>query len=246
MEFIEFRLFWEGGINCADIVEQFGVSVLQAPKDLTLYEEKVQGNLVYDKSAKRYKVADSFKSVFMQPSAFTCLAHLRVEADVLRDVLKAVRGGRSIGIFYQSMSAKKLTLEWRWISFHALGNDGLRWCIRAFCYIARRFRDFILSRCMKTRKHGLSGTSANDDKLWYDRFAVAPNLALCAKQRSIVTQDYEMTNGRTEVMVRKALLYYCLKRLRSDVADKLDTSHKVPVVVANRTAFDAALAEAMA
>ena len=26
MEFIEFRLFWDGGINRADIIGQFGVS----------------------------------------------------------------------------------------------------------------------------------------------------------------------------------------------------------------------------
>ena len=101
---------------------------------------------------------------------------------------------------------------------------------------------------MKTRKHGLSGASANDDKLWHDRFAVAlaPNPALSESQRSIIAQDYEMTNERSEVMVRKALLYYFLKRLRLDVADKLDNPHEVPVVVANRAAFDAALAEAMA
>lgn len=277
LEFIEFRLFWEGGINRADIVDQFGVSVPQASKDLTLYEEKAPGNLIYDKSAKRYKAADDFKPVFMLPNASMYLAHLRetngvasglteawlasapahdalpiphrrVEADVLRDVLKAVREGHSIEVFYQSMSANKHTPEWRRISPHALGNDGLRWHIRAFCHIDNKFKDFILSRCMKTRKHELSGASANDDKLWHDRFtvALAPNPALSESQRSIIAQDYEMTNGRTEVMVRKALLYYFLKRLRLDVADKLDNPHEVPVVVANRDAFDAALAEAMA
>lgn len=43
LEFIEFRLFWEGGINRADIMEQFGVSVPQASKDLSLYEQKAPG-----------------------------------------------------------------------------------------------------------------------------------------------------------------------------------------------------------
>lgn len=38
LEFIEFRLFWEGGINRADIMEQFGVSVPQASKDLSRFE----------------------------------------------------------------------------------------------------------------------------------------------------------------------------------------------------------------
>lgn len=277
LEFIEFRLFWEDGINRADIVDQFGVSVPQASKDLTLYEEKAPGNLIYDKSAKRYRAADKFKPVFMQANASTYLTHLRessggaagvaevwlasapehdampiphrrVAADVLRDVLKAVRECQSIGVLYQSMSPKKPAPEWRPITPHALGNDGLRWHVRAFCHVDHKFKDFILSRCLKTRKHGLPGASANDDKLWHDHFAVAlvPNPALSESQQSVIAQDYEMKNGRAEVMVRKALLYYFLKRLRLDVADKLDNPHEIPVVVANRAAFDAALMEAMA
>ena len=57
LEFIEFRLYWEGQINRADITEQFGVSVPQASKDISLYEEKAPGNLVYDKSDKRYRTS---------------------------------------------------------------------------------------------------------------------------------------------------------------------------------------------
>ena len=39
LEFIEFRLYWEGGINRSDIMDQFGVSVPQASKDLSQYQE---------------------------------------------------------------------------------------------------------------------------------------------------------------------------------------------------------------
>lgn len=277
LEFIEFRLFWEGGINRADIVDQFGVSVPQASKDLTLYEEKAPGNLVYDKSAKRYRAAKAFKTVFMQPNASAYLAHLRdlngapagptevwlasapehdalpiphrrVDADVLREILKAVREDMSLDVFYQSMSASKPSPEWRRITPHAFGNDGLRWHVRAFCHVDNKFKDFILSRCMKARKLSLPGASADDDILWHDRFSVAlaPNPALSESQQSIIAQDYEMTDGRAQVMVRKALLYYFQKRLRLDVADQLDNPQEIPVVVANRAAFNAALAEAMA
>ena len=40
LEFIEFRLFWEGGVNRSDIIDTFDVSVPQASKDLTLYQER--------------------------------------------------------------------------------------------------------------------------------------------------------------------------------------------------------------
>jgi hypothetical protein len=42
---VYFNAPWEGGINRADIMERFGVSVPQASKDLSLYEEKAPGNL---------------------------------------------------------------------------------------------------------------------------------------------------------------------------------------------------------
>jgi len=277
LEFIEFRLFWEGGINRADIVDQFGVSVPQASKDLTLYEEKAPGNLFYDRSAKRYRAANDLKPVFSEPNAASYLAHLqtaeksevraseawlaaapdhdamplphrRVEATVLRDVLMAIREVKSLEVFYQSMSASRPKPEWRRITPHALGNDGLRWHVRAFCHIDHKFKDFILSRCLKTREFGLPGAVSVDDRLWSDRFAVAiaPNPALSDSQQAVIAQDYEMQNGRAEVLVRMALLYYFQKRLRLDVADKFDNPHEIPIIVANRVAFDAALAEAMA
>src|SRR5437016_4937976 len=81
LEFIEFRLFWEGGINRADIMEAFGVSVPQASKDLGLYEEKAPGNLVYNKKQKRYLAAPGFRPVFLKPEADTYLTQLRSASD---------------------------------------------------------------------------------------------------------------------------------------------------------------------
>jgi hypothetical protein len=65
LEFVDFRLYWEGGINRSDITDRFGVSTPQASKDLTLYATKAPGNLSYDKSAKKYVAADTFKPVFI-------------------------------------------------------------------------------------------------------------------------------------------------------------------------------------
>jgi hypothetical protein len=54
LEFIEFRLFWDGEINRSGITKQFSISVPQASNDLKRYAEQAPGNLVYDKSLKRY------------------------------------------------------------------------------------------------------------------------------------------------------------------------------------------------
>lgn len=277
LEFIEFRLFWEGGINRADIIEQFGVSVPQASKDLTLYEEKAPGNLQYDKSAKRYRASQAFKPVFLEPDASTYLAHLRaltrshdgpeetwlaaapefdampiphrsIDVPVLRAMLAAIREGKSLEVRYQSMSVMRPAPEWRRITPHSFGHDGLRWHVRAYCHIDHKFKDFILSRCLKTRNPDAAGAGSADDNLWHERFQVllAPNPALSEKQQAVIAQDYAMRGGQVKVPVRKALLYYFQKRLRLDVADKVDNPHEIPVVVANLAEFDAALKEAMA
>jgi predicted DNA-binding transcriptional regulator YafY len=176
------------------------------------------------------------------------IPHRRVDVSVLRDLLTAIRDSKSIEIHYQSMSARRPKPEWRRITPHAFGNDGLRWHVRAYCHIDEKFKDFILSRCLKTRSLGEPGAKPQDDRLWSDRFSVAlaPNPALSESQQTVIAQDYEMKDGSAKVSVRRALLYYFQKRLRLDIADKLDNPQEIPVVVSNRAEFDAALAEAMA
>ena len=80
MEFIEFRLYWEGGINRADITDRFGVSVPQASKDLSLYQELAPGNMEYDKSEKRYFTARRFTSRFLKPDPDQYLSQLQAIA----------------------------------------------------------------------------------------------------------------------------------------------------------------------
>jgi WYL domain len=277
LEFIEFRLFWEGGINRADIIEQFGVSVPQASKDLSLYEEKAPGNLAYDKRQRRYFPAPVFKPAFLKPEADRYLTqlrsvsdyvvsadetwlsvmpetdampvpHRRVEVDVLRQLLAAVRKRRAIEILYQSMNATRPAPTWRWIMPHAFGNDGLRWHVRAYCHIDRKFKDFLLSRCLEARGDAAPAAAPEDDVFWNEVFEVvlSPNPVLSENQQAVVAQDYDMTDGHVSVPVRKALLYYFQKRLRLDAFGALDRSQETPVVVANREEFDRALAEATA
>lgn len=277
LEFIEFRLFWEGGINRADIMDAFGVSVPQASKDLSLYEEKAPGNLHYDKREKRYLASTDFKPVFLKPEADRYLTqlrtvsdrvvapeetwlsempdadampvpHRRVDVSVLRALLAAVRNRRAIEIYYQSMNPTRPDPTWRWISPHAFGNDGLRWHARAYCHIDRKFKDFLLSRCLKTRGDDDAGAAPEDDTFWNDAFTVvlAPNPALSESQRKVVAQDYQMRGNRVAVPVRKALLYYFQKRLRLDGISALDGPHETPVVIENREDFTHALVEAMA
>ena len=273
MEFIEFRLFWEGGVNRSDITSFFGVSVPQASKDLTRYQEIAPGNAEYDKSEKKYIAAAGFKPVFLAPNAETYLSRLvrtlehegnpnwllrapavdflptlqrRVDVPVLRTILSALRKNTSMEVLYQSMNPDRPKPAWRCISPHAFGNDGLRWHVRAYCHIDNKFKDFLLSRCEGARLTGDGGMAPAEDTVWTEFFDVSlvPNPRLSEAQQKAIAMDYGMVNSVLIVPVRKAMLYYFGKRLRLDLAEKLDHPKETPVVIWNRADFEQTLAEA--
>jgi hypothetical protein len=201
LEFIEFRLFWEGSINRADIVEHFGVSVPQASKDLTLYQERAPGNLEYDTRGKRYVAAAKFVLRFLNPDPYVYLAQLRsvvegsvpahdswiaalptadvaltpkrdIDIEALRLILDAVREGGSVEIFYQSMNKLRPDPIWRRITPHAFGYDGFRWHTRAYCHLEKKFKDFLLPRILGVRGRDKAGAAGEQDWLWNNYFDV--------------------------------------------------------------------------
>jgi hypothetical protein len=201
LEFIEFRLFWEGRLNRADIMERFSISMPQASKDLSLYESIAPGNLLYDVSAKRYLASANFAPRFIQPNADSFLIQLRniadhtvpvaetwlgtapaaevmpiptrrVDVSVLRAVLSAVEKKTAIRVLYQSMNEQRPGPMWRWISPHAFAHDSLRWHVRALCEETKIFKDFLLSRCIEIGEERSTPSSATQDKHWNEFFSV--------------------------------------------------------------------------
>lgn len=201
LEFIEFRLFWEGTINRADIIECFGVSTPQASKDLSLYQARAPGNMLYDASAKRYAAADAFVLRFLDPDPYKYLSQLRAVAEgmlpaseswiaampsadvaltprreidiaILRRVLEAVRENQSIDVFYQSMNSARPDPIWRRMTPHAFGYDGFRWHVRGFCHVENKFKDFLLPRILEVGGKGEPGRSGEHDWLWNNYFDV--------------------------------------------------------------------------
>lgn len=277
LEFIEFQLFWEGGVNRSDITSHFGVSVPQASKDLTQYQEIAVGNVEYDKSEKRYRASDNFTPLLLEPNAEQYLTQLtisraagskfadsqmpfepdvasnpalvrQVEPEVLRTILESIRHKCSVDVFYQSLNAARPDPEWRTVRAHAFASDGLRWHVRAFCNEDQKYKDFLLSRCLKVKMSKSAGEEAPvRDSLWQESIQVAlvPNPLLSEPQKKAVAIDYAMHDGELKIPIRKAMLYYFWKRFRFDVADRCDEVKEAPIVIKNRSEFDAALAEAM-
>lgn len=199
MEFIEFRLFWEGSLNRADLIDTFGISVPQASKDLSLYQERAPGNVVYDKSAKQYVASEEFTPLFLDTDPDGYLSRLRsvaegslepkeswiasvpeadvaltpkreVGREVLRAILAALRNKQSVEVLYQSMNRARPDPVWRRITPHAFGYDGLRWHVRAYSHEAQLFGDFLLPRVLEVRAPDEPGPSVEQDRLWHRHF----------------------------------------------------------------------------
>ena len=81
LQFIEFRLFWEGHVNRSDLIEQFGVSPNQASGDLNRYIALAPDNMVYDKSGKTYVRSSGFIPLFLKPDATSYLSQVRSVAE---------------------------------------------------------------------------------------------------------------------------------------------------------------------
>ncbi|MCJ7874736.1 WYL domain-containing protein [Phaeobacter sp. J2-8] len=245
LEFIEFRLFWEGHVNRSDLMDQFGVSVNQASTDLNRYIGFAPANMVYDKSARTYVRGSAFQPQFLEPDASRYLAQLRSVAEnildredswianlpsfasaptpvrgvdpvTLRSVVGAIRRSEEVEIRYQSLSSPDP--RWRWIAPHAIAFDGFRWHARAFCLTDECFKDFLLSRMIEIRGSRESGTSADDDLDWNSEVVleVAPHPELSETQAKVIALDYGMRGGSAKIKVRRALLYYALRRLGLD------------------------------
>jgi len=263
LEFIEFRLFWEGHVNRSDLMEQFGLSVNQASADLNRYIGFAPDNMIYDKSARTYVRGPDYAAEFLKPDASRYLAQLRSLADgildsddtwiaelpsydaaptpargvnpvTLRSVVGAIRRSEAIEVKYQSLSRPEPS--WRWIAPHAIGFDGFRWHTRAFCKTDEVFKDFLLSRILQTR--GVSASEVTDvaDADWQEHVTleIGPHPGLSENQKKVIELDYGMRGGKAKIKVRRALLYYALKRLGLDTDPAARQPQDQQIVLLNR------------
>jgi len=245
LQFIEFRLFWEGHVNRGDLMDTFGVSLNQASGDLNRYIALAPDNMVYDKSGKSYVRSPAFSPHFLKPDATQYLAQVRSVAEgivapedawigdlpafdatpapargidpaVLRSIVIAIRRREAVEVRYQSMSSPDP--EWRWIAPHALAFDGFRWHARSFCEKSGEYRDFVISRIIETRQSRSTQMQTAADADWDEivQLEIGPHPALSQNQKRVIELDYGMQNGRVVIPVRRALLYYALKRLGLD------------------------------
>ncbi|MGL4317350.1 MAG: helix-turn-helix transcriptional regulator [Pseudomonas sp.] len=242
MEFIDYRLRWDGQINRSSLTDFFGISVPQASLDITEYAKLAENNLEYDTRARVYRATESFKAVFKSSAVERYLEDLlrvavqpevpygsflgwqspvagvpklgrRLNADVVGEILRAIREKGSVEVFYQSMTDPEGGE--RKLSPHALVHDGNRWHARAYCHKREAFRDFSLTRIKRCSYAGPDRERAPEDDAWNTMVDVAltahPDLS--PVKRLLIESDYLMENGEMHIECRQALLMYLLFQL---------------------------------
>lgn len=238
-EFIEFHLAWEGEVGRRKLQDQFKISPQQATKDLTAYGELAPENLRYDPRAKAYVPGRKFTPILLRGEASEYLGQLEliasgrkseeeawpvelprfaiatarariVTADVLRPVLDAIRLGGAIRARYTSMTSG--AGAHRRFAPRAIASDTHRWHMRSYDLEKRHWSDIVLTRLSDVQVEDLTD-QVPDDTHWSEEVVVILRAAstLTEEKRQALEGEYGMEDGRLEVPVRRAMLFYELR-----------------------------------
>lgn len=243
LAFIDLRLQYDGKINRTDLTAFFDVSSPQASADLRLYDAMAKGNMAYDARAKAYVALPGFKPQFGQASATSYLDELyrlacgvikrgdsfvgfvpptgivatparKISSPEVATWVQAIRDRRAVAVEYQSMEED--TPAALILSAHAVGFDGLRWHIRAWCHKRLAFRDFAIGRLVVVDDDVTAPKmDPNQDVGWETKvdLQLVPHPGLTHSQREVVIKDYNMVDGKLILPCRQAMLFYTLRHL---------------------------------
>lgn len=166
------------------------------------------------------------------------------EKAVLAQIIRAMKAGTQLEVEYHSLSQSNDGNDnRRIIEPHALINTGLRWHVRAYNHKGYDFRDFVLSRFTHAQQLAAGAESSQHyDDEWMEQveLVIEPHPGLNQKQRTALTYDYAMQDGRINLNVRRALAAYLLQQLKVDTTvDHSLNPSAYQLVLANRDEIEA-------
>lgn len=269
LEFIDFRLYWDGQFNRSSLVNYFGISSAQASADIAQYEGLAPTNLSYDRAAKTYRRTAGFKPALIgdtierhllqvvavengwldlaqtwfdvaPPMEVVTLGRQRIDPLILLRVLDAVRDGHEIAIRYGSMTGSPE--QARVVRPHALFQWGGRWYMRAWSRDHDDFRDYNVNRILDVSKEGEGDVDTALDLEWTHRIdlVIVPNPELTAERQVAVATQYGMTDGRLIHSCRLSLSFYLMSEHNLDVEAGKLKPEKQQIVLLNRDEIDGA------
>jgi hypothetical protein len=263
LEFIDFRLFWDGRFNRSDMAKTFGISTQQASADISQYENIAPRNLRYDRTEKAYKRADTFAPAFIgetieryllqivaienrwmrpgdtwfdeiPPIEVVTLGRRPTNPTVLLRVLDAVRDRLEIDIEYSSLTGS--AQPFRAIAPHALSHSAGRWYVRSWSREHNDFRDYNLNRISAVSGQRPASVDPQLDFEWGHtiNLIIVPNPALSAQRQAAVAAEHAMTDGRLIRPCRLSLSFYLMSEYNLDVEPEALKPEKQQIVLQNR------------
>lgn len=93
-----------------------------------------------------------------------------------------------------------------------------------------------MSRMLNIRSPRETETSGPDDSDWHSdvTLEIASHPDLSDTQAKVIALDYRMRGGKAKITVRRALLYYALKRLGLDTDPAVRNPQDQQIVLLNR------------
>jgi hypothetical protein len=237
LEFIDFRLFWDGRINRSDLREHFKISAQQASTDLEKFAEFAPQSMAYDQHAKSFVRTQTYEPVFVAGQAHRYLLQLQalklgwldknhtwfgavpdievvelrrrpVSDELVMLLTTAINERRQIKVKYWTMSGKPATE--RVLAPHSLAYVAGRWHIRAHDAGNGDFRDFNLGRLENVELSGHSTVDPSFDFEWKSigRLRLRPNPELPPEEQEAVRREFAFEGEEIEKPCRLALLFY--------------------------------------
>lgn len=266
LEFIDYRLRWDGRLNRGDLSDFFGISTPQASLDIGRYLEMAPQNAFYDRSERSYVATEGFQPVFpssqpqkylndllmqaygildqgvsfsgwMPPVAVAPTPARTLKAETLIALLGAIRRCHAVEVTYQSMTS--LAAKNRLVSPRALGFDGHRWHVRGYCHHENGFRDFVIARILSLGNEQPPPIAVPQDQDWEETvtLVLAPNPRLPDAHQRVIELDYGMNDGELHFECKRALLLYVVRNLGLDGTDEKNPKVR-QVVLRNRSEIE--------
>jgi hypothetical protein len=263
LEFIDFRLFWDGRFNRSDLSSTFAISAQQGSSDIAQYEKIAPSNLRYDRAEKAYIRTDTFTPAFIgetveryllqlvaienrwmrpedtwfdtiPPIEVVTLGRRPTDPAVLLRVLDAVGKRQEIDINYASLTGS--AQQSRTIAPHALAHSGGRWYVRSWSKDHNDFRDYNLNRISAVGGHRPAAIDPLLDFEWVHQINldIRPNPNLSAERQAAVAAEHGMKDGRLLRPCRLSLSFYLMSEYNLDVEPGILKPEKQQIVLQNR------------
>lgn len=241
---VDFRLRFFGSVNRQDLVTRFGIKEAAATRDLALYRELAPGNLNYDNKVRQYLVAKQYQPLFdlndrqalsaltdglgddqvgVSPPPVLSESPTRLNAPSLANlaaVTRAIYRDRALEVTYHSLSSGEVKRE---IVPFALIDNGLRWHVRAYDRLKRRFSDFVINRFSQVSAIDGGVVEPHETREADIQWNRIVQLEIVAHPRlthpKTIELEYGMRDGVLKTDVRAAVAGYLLRRWNVDCTD---------------------------